>query len=86
MKVVDIDQFLSERAFKIKINGKEFTVKDLDPQVMKDLRENQDEKQAIQEILGCEKKDLDGYGLATFNHILNQVTENLLKEPSQKET
>lgn len=87
-KVVDIDQFLQERAVTIKLNGKEFTVKDVSEETRK-LMDQQDDssnhKEIVKSLLGCTDDDLKGYGLAAFTHIVNEVTRNLFPSSSQED-
>lgn len=84
-KVVNIDDFLQERQFTISLGGKEFTVKDIDPEAMDILKEHGATKEVIMKLLGCEEKDLDGYGIAAYGKIIKSITENLLQEPSQED-
>ena len=84
-KVVNIDEFLQERQFTISLNGKEFVVRDIDPEAFEMLREHGANKEAIKKLLGCEDQDLEGYGIAAYGKIVKSITENLLQEPSQNE-
>lgn len=84
-KVVNIDEFLQERQFSISLNGKEFVVKDIDPEAFEILRNEGANKEAIKMLLSCEDKDLDGYGIAAYGKIVKSITENLLQEPSQED-
>lgn len=84
-KVVDIDEFLQEKSFTIKLNGKPFTVKDIDEDAFKMIREEGASKEAIKKLLGCEDEDLKGYGVAAYGRIIKSVTENLLPAPSQED-
>lgn len=84
-KVIDIDKFLSEKECEIRLGGKVFKVKDIPMSVRKLMQEDAgDSKEIVRQILGCEEKDLEGYGMAAMAAIINQVTENLFTPSSQK--
>jgi hypothetical protein len=85
MKVVNIDEFLQEKAFEIVLNGKSFTVKDIDPEAFELLKNDGATKEVIKKLLGCKDEDLKGYGIATYGKIIKEITENLLQEPSQND-
>ncbi len=93
MKVLNIDEFLKEKSVEVQLGGKKFIVKDLPLELQKMMRqvgkdeEGTDEvttRDVVMKILGCTEKDLEGYGMAAFAAIINQVTENLFQTSSQK--
>lgn len=84
-KKIDIDEYLQERSVEIVLNGKTFHVKDVDIETKKLIQaENVDEKKVVMKLLSCTEKDLEGYGLAAFTAIINQVTRNLFQTSSQE--
>ncbi len=86
MKVLNIDDFLNEKAMKIVLKGKEFIIKDLDDSTRKLMDADEPDHRAIvKSILKCEEIDLDGYGIVAFSNIIAEVTKNLFPDASQKE-
>ena len=87
MKTINIDDFLKERSLQFTLNGKNYIIKDISTKAIEILRSEETgrEKEGIKELLQCEDKDLEGYGLVTFNKILKDATENLLQGPSQED-
>lgn len=84
MKTLNIDEYLNERSLDVQIGGKSFKVKDLPLEARTMMRQDDpDQKEIVKKILGCEDKDLEGYGVAAFAAIINQVTENLFRPSSQ---
>jgi len=81
-KVINIDDFLKERTVEVKLGGKTFVVKDIPLEVRELLSEGGDSKKIVKMILNCTDKDLEGYGMAAFAAIINQVTENLFQPSS----
>lgn len=86
MKTFNVDEFLKERSVEITLGGKTFMVKDIDPSIQKMMREEEpDHRKVVQSILRCEEKDLEGYGVAAFIGIINEVTKNLFQTSSQND-
>jgi len=86
MKILNIDEFLQEKAMTITLKGKSFIVKDLseETRLLMDA-ETPDHKAIVQSILGCSKEDLEGYGIVAFSNIIAEVTKNLFPDASAKE-
>lgn len=85
-KVINIDEFLKEKECEVQIGGKTFKVKDISTDVRKLMESPEhDSKEIVKAILGCEDKDLEGYGMVAMAAIINQVTENLFPTSSQKQ-
>jgi hypothetical protein len=82
-KVINIDDFLKERTVEVKLGSKTFVVKDIPLEVRELLAEGGDSRKVVMMILNCSEKDLEGYGMAAFAAIINQVTENLFQPGSQ---
>ena len=86
MKAFNVDEFLKERSVEITLNGKKFVVKDIDPSIQKMMREDEpDHRKVVQQILRCNDEDLEGYGVAAFIGIINEVTKNLFQASSQND-
>lgn len=84
-KVINIDDFLKDKECEVHIGGKTYKVKDIPMEVRKLMQSpDSDSKEIVKKILNCEDKDLEGYGMAAFAAIINQVTENLFQPSSQK--
>jgi hypothetical protein len=86
MKVVNIDEFLQDKAIKIVLKGKEFVVHDVSDEVRKLMdAEQPDYKAIVKAMLGCTDADLEGYGIVAFTNIIAEVTKNLFPDASLKE-
>ena len=85
MKVVNIDEFLREKQFKIVLKGKEYVVGDIPVEVSEILTNPPvDYKKACSLILGCDEKELDGVGIGALTKIVNSCYENLAQNDSAK--
>lgn len=87
--IVDIDEFLKEKAVTIKINGKNFTVKDIDEETQKKMSKSEDEinyRDIVKSVLGCSDEDLQGYGIVAMATIIDEVTKNLFPSSSESVT
>ena len=81
MKVVNIDDFLTETGIKIVLAGKEYVVKDIPLKVQEMLSEEKpNTKKAVATLLGLKEEDLKGYGVVALSKILKVVYENLLQD------
>ncbi len=76
MQTFNVDEYLEQNGVTIRINGKDFVVKDV-PSTFQSTIEEKDTKEAIKLLLDCSDKDLEGYGEVAFSAIVNKVTENL---------
>ena len=86
MKVFNVDEYLKKNEVSIVLKGKSFTVSDV-PFDFQEKLANTDaagQKDALKSLLGCDDKDLEGYGVAAVAGIIRHITENLIPEPSQK--
>lgn len=86
-KAFDVDDYLVKNGVSLKIKGKEFVVTDIPFGIQEKLKDTTEgaQKETLCEILGCEKADLEGYGLAAVGAIIRHITENLFPESSRKD-
>lgn len=81
MKVVNIDEFLTETGVKIVLKGKEYVIKDIPLKVQEILSEEKpNTKKAVSLLLGIKEEDLEGYGVVALSKIIKVAYENLLKD------
>lgn len=87
MKTVNIDEHLKEKGVQFILNGKTFTVTDVNEEVGDKISqlgqgENIKPREIAKDLLGCEDEDLNGYGIATFNYVIQETTRNLFESNS----
>lgn len=83
-KVFDVDKHLSDNAITIRIKGKDFEVKDVPEEVTEKFNseDKEERKDGLCLLLGCTKKDLEGYGHAATSAIISNIMENLFPKSS----
>lgn len=77
-KTIDLNDLLEESAVTIKVNGKDYTVRDLPLDLTKDSDGDNGIKSIVMRALKCEEADLEGLGIAALAKIMDVLYENLL--------
>lgn len=77
-KTIDLNDLLEESAVTIKVNGKDYTVRDLPLDLTKDSDGDNGIRVIVMKALKCEESDLEGLGIAALSKIMDALYENLL--------
>lgn len=83
-KTIDLNDLLEESAVTIKVNGKEYTVRDLPLDLTKDSDGDNGIRVIVMKALKCEESDLEGLGIAALSKIMDVLYENLLPSRSSE--
>ncbi len=85
--VFDVDEFLNNNSITIKLGGKEFLVSDIPYSFHEELKKDDvgSHKKALADLLGCDIKVLEKYGIAATNIIIEKINKSLFPKSSQKE-
>ena len=83
-KTIDLNDLLDESAVTIKVNGKDYTVRDLPLDLTKDSDGDNGIKSIVMRALKCEEADLEGLGVAALAKIMDALYENLLPSRSSE--
>jgi hypothetical protein len=79
MKTFDVDDYLKTAGVEVVIKGKKYVVKDFPM----DFDENMDNKEFLSKVIGCEKKELDGYGATALLKLYDYLYTNLVPKNFQ---
>ena len=82
-KVVNIDEFITEKEMVFVVGGKEYRVKDIPLGIDKFVDENgiNGIKSAVAKMFGCSEEDLAGLGQGACLKIWEEVNKNFLPIP-----
>ncbi len=83
-KTIDLNDLLEESAVTIKVNGKDYTVRDLPLDLTKDSDGDNGIRVIVMKALKCEESDLEGLGIAALSKIMDVLYENLLPSRSSE--
>ncbi len=80
-KVVNIDEYISEREMEFVINGKTYIVKDIPLDLEEKVKDGiKGIKAALAEMFSCDLKELEGLGQGACVKICDQVNKNFLPQ------
>jgi hypothetical protein len=78
--VFDVDEFLKEATFTVKLHGKEFSVSDIPEEVVDKFgSEEHTAKEILKDILNCTDEDLKGYGAVALARLIKEITNHFFQ-------
>jgi hypothetical protein len=79
-KSFDVDEFLKEASYEIKLHGKSFFINDISEELIEKFNdENAKHLDLLQELLGCTAEDLKGYGAIALAAIIKRITDHFFQ-------
>ena len=79
-KVVNIDEFLSEKALEFVVNGKTYLVKDIPVETGKELSEGGIDalRKAVAKMFNCQESEIANLGQGALMKIIEEANKNFL--------
>jgi hypothetical protein len=80
MDSFDVDAFLKKAEFEVVLKGKKFVINDISEELVDKFKDPQYKpRELLQELLGCTKEDLAGYGTIGLSAIIKKVTDHFFQ-------
>ncbi len=79
-KEFDVDEFLKEATFTVKLHGKPFTISDIPEETAEKFNDDKaNTKEILKEVLNCTDEDLQGYGAIAQAKIVKEITDHFFR-------